>query len=524
MRPGARAAYDALAKGDYEQCAQLAAQLGGHTPEEQSETYYIMAQALEGVGKHKEAALCAKKAANLHMDGTVLAYLARLLVQLHDHQGARLAATHALKAAALSAAQLDTLGNVFARLADHETAVMAFEKAVELAPQDTEIRFNLATSCGFFGREKDAEKHFQRIIDQNPDHAKAWLSLVRLKKQKAIIPTLEAALETVKTPVDKVRLGYAAAKVAEDAQDYDAVIEHLSAANTALCDHFDTEITLDLENVAALQAAFSNEHYFQKPDGKPQPQEGPDPIFITGLPRTGTTLTDRILSAHPQVVSAGELQAMPLSVKELSGTSSRAILDPATIKALASSAPQALGAHYMARAQQMLSADAPYFIDKLPLNFLYIGFIARALPRATIICLRRSPMDSIWSNYKHLFAIETPYYRYSYTLENCARYYASFDSLMAFWKQHYPGRIFELNYEQLVANQEQETRNLLAHCGLAWDDQCLDFHRQTAAVATPSSAQVRQPMNAGSIGKWRNYEQHLAGAKAILKAAGIEAA
>ncbi|MEO0410382.1 MAG: sulfotransferase [Pseudomonadota bacterium] len=523
MRPGARAAYDALAKGNYERCAQLAAQLGGNTPEEQSETYYIMAQALEGVGKHKEAALCAKKAANLHGDGTVLTYLARLLVQLHDHQGARLAATHALKTPTLGAAQFDTLGNVFARLADHETAITAFEKAATLAPQDTEIRFNLATSCGFFGREQDAEKHFQRIIDQTPYHAKAWLSFVRLKRQKEHIPALQAALDQAEQPVDKVRLGYAAAKVAEDTQAYDAVVEHLRAANATHSAHHDTKITLDLENVAALQAAFSNKHYFRAPPEQAKADEGPKPIFVTGLPRTGTTLTDRILAAHPHVVSAGELQAMPLCVKEHAGTSSRAILDPATIEALSNTAPHALGVHYMARAQQFLSAETFYFIDKLPLNFLYIGFIARALPNAAIICLRRSPMDSIWSNYKHLFAIDTPYYRYSYAIETCARYYVAFDALMAFWKQLYPGRIFELTYEQLVPKQEDETRKLLAHCGLDWDDTCLDFHRQAAAVATPSSAQVRQPINASSIGRWRNYEGHLTEAKKILEAADIEA-
>jgi hypothetical protein len=157
----------------------------------------------------------------------------------------------------------------------------------------------------------------------------------------------------------------------------------------------------------------------------------------------------------------------------------------------------------------------------LPANFLYVGHIARALPQARIVCLRRNPMDVIWSNYKNLFASQSAYYAYSYDLMDIARYFARFDRLMALWDRLWPGRVLQLSYETLVAEQAPQTRRLLAHCGLAWDEACLSFHENKAAVATPSAAQVRRPLNADAVGKWRAYAPALAPARAWLEAQGI---
>jgi hypothetical protein len=239
------------------------------------------------------------------------------------------------------------------------------------------------------------------------------------------------------------------------------------------------------------------------------------------MPRTGTTLVDRILSSHPDVESAGELQAMPLAVKQLAGTPSRLIIDPATIAASGGIDPGAIGAAYLTRAAHHRTSGSARFTDKLPANFLYVGHIVRALPNARIVCLRRNPMDTIWSNYKNLFASQSAYYAYSYDLMDTARYYARFDRLMALWESLWPGRVLQLSYEALVADQETQTRRLLDHCGLAWDDACLSFHENKAAVATPSAAQVRRPINADSVDKWRAYAEVLSPARAFLEAQGI---
>ena len=165
----------------------------------------------------------------------------------------------------------------------------------------------------------------------------------------------------------------------------------------------------------------------------------------------------------------------------------------------------------------------PAFVDKLPANFMYVGHIARALPNARIVCLRRQPMDTIWSNYKNLFASQSAYYAYSYDLMDTARYYARFDRLMAMWETLWPGRVLQLSYEALVADQERQTRRLLEHCGLTWDEACLSFHTNSAAVATPSAAQVRRPLNADAVGKWRSHEEALEPVRAWLEDQGIAA-
>lgn len=245
------------------------------------------------------------------------------------------------------------------------------------------------------------------------------------------------------------------------------------------------------------------------------------PLFVVGLPRTGTTLVDCILSSHPQVSSAGELQAMPLAVKQMAGTSSRLLLDVPTITGLSGQSAHALGGLYLARARQNAGARGRRFVDKFPLNFLYIGWIVEALPNADIVCLRRGAMDSVWSNFKHLFATGSPDNGWSYDLMDTARYVLMFQRLMAFWRQRFPGRIHEVSYEHLVADQEVQTRRMLTHCGIAWDPACLEFHCNQSAVVKPGVQQVREPINPRAVGSWRAYETQLSEVMDFFIANGI---
>ena len=160
-------------------------------------------------------------------------------------------------------------------------------------------------------------------------------------------------------------------------------------------------------------------------------------------------------------------------------------------------------------------------MDKLPHNFLYAGYIAAALPNARIICLRRKPMDSVLGNFRQLFAWSSPMYAYSFDLMDTARYYLLFDRLMRHWAKVMPGRILEVGYEALVADQEGETRRVLMHCGLPWNDACLDFHRNPAPVATASAVQVREPVHRRAIGRWKRYERELQPVRELVEASGI---
>jgi hypothetical protein len=235
-----------------------------------------------------------------------------------------------------------------------------------------------------------------------------------------------------------------------------------------------------------------------------------EPIFIVGLPRTGTTLVERILSSHSQVYSAGELTNFSVALKRAVSTPSPYVLDVQTIVAAALADFQKVGRDYI-ESTRPRTGGRPRFIDKMPLNFLYAGFIARGLPRARIICLRRNPLDTCLSNYRQLFATAFPYYDYSYDLLDTGRYYMAFDSLARHWRASIsPERYCEVHYEEVVNDPEAEARRLLQFCGLPWDPACLSFHENAAPVSTASSVQVRKPVYRNAVERWRKYEREIA--------------
>jgi tetratricopeptide (TPR) repeat protein len=416
---------------------------------------------------------------------------------------------------------LDTIGCVLARLGRHEESVAPFSAAVAEEPDNLDFRYNLAAANGFTGRVDEARMHYEEILASDPGNARAHYALAILSRQTAQanhVPRLQAALAAAGRPEDALRIRYALAKELEDLGNADA-FRHLSAANAEHKRALRYDFAQDAAMFDALETLFAGgTSTLAAGPGNPDPA----PIFVVGMPRTGTTLVDRILSSHREVGSAGELQAMPLAVKQLAGTPSRVVVDPATIAASGSLDPATIGDTYLARAAHHRPAGTSRFIDKLPANFLYIGHIARALPNARIVCLRRNPMDTVWSNYKNLFASQSAYYAYSYDLMDTALYYARFDALMRLWDRLFPGRVLQLSYEALVADQEGQTRRLLDHCGLDWDATCLSFHENSAAVATPSAAQVRRPLNADAVGKWRLHEAAMRPVAAWLEAQGIE--
>jgi hypothetical protein len=182
---------------------------------------------------------------------------------------------------------------------------------------------------------------------------------------------------------------------------------------------------------------------------------------------------------------------------------------------------QKVGEAYLASTRPATGGKA-HFIDKLPHNFLYVGFIAKALPNARIICLRRDPVDTVLSNFRQLFAQKSSYYGYSFELLDTGRYYALFDRLMAHWKRVFPGRVFEIQYESLVDAQEHHSRELLDFCGLAWDESVMHFEKNEAPVSTASAIQVRAPIYKSAVKRWKKYESRLGELTALLAAKGID--
>ncbi|MEH6584209.1 MAG: sulfotransferase, partial [Halioglobus sp.] len=245
--------------------------------------------------------------------------------------------------------------------------------------------------------------------------------------------------------------------------------------------------------------------------------DSPEPIFIVGMPRTGTTLVERILSSHSQVVSAGELANFSTLVKQQLGTASRWVLDVETIEQADKLDFEKLGRDYL-ESTRHLTGNSAHFIDKMPLNFMYIPLIAKALPRAKIICLRRNPMDTVLSNFRQLFATSFTYYNYAYSLKDSAEFYVAFDALIAQCEQDLGTRLYSIAYESVVADAEAQTRQLLQYCELPWEPQCLAFQENTAPVATASAVQVREKLYQRAVHRWKHYEPWLGAVKDIFNA------
>lgn len=485
-----------------------------------AEAHFLRGMSEANAGRIIEALQAVGTAVSLAERAEYLGQYARLLVQVRRDAEALQAADRAVALKPADALTLDTIGCVYSRLGAHDRAAPLFAAAVAQRPDHVQMRYNLASSLGFLGRFEDAAANYEALIALDPGYTRAHFALSSLKKQSRAsnhIERLEALLPKVRNSVEHLHVRYALAKESEDLEEHDASFRHLDAANRPRKAELRYSIDSDRRLIERLIGRFARDDYYQGAGDASQA-----PIFVFGLPRTGTTLVDRILSSHPLVESAGELQVMQIVIKRLTATPSRVALDPETVDAAGRLAPALVGASYL-EGSRPHRQTTKRFIDKLPLNFLYAGYIARALPAAKLICLRRDPLDTVWSNYRHLFATGYSYYSYSFDLMDTALYYALFDRLMRFWEERFPGRILQVQYESLVDQQESQTRRLLEHCDLPWHDGCLSFHENASAVATPSATQVRQPLYRGAIGRWSTYERYLQPVIKYFESEGITA-
>lgn len=425
--------------------------------------------------------------------------------------------------AALAALEADTArdATLAARVAEtythcgrHEDAHRCLLRAERLAPDDPRVLYNLAAAEMALGRFEAAELLLDRVIRLAPDDFDAWYNRSTLRRQTTArnhVAALEVAIERA-APRGDVALGYALAKELEDLGEYDRAFAFLARGAAARRRQLAYRVESDIEAIDAIIAAFDATVLAKRP----APLRGTGgPIFVVGLPRSGTTLVDRILASHPDVESFGELSDLPLAVMRAAGAAPDRL---ALIRQAAHCDAGALGRDYLARVAGY-GRSAPHFVDKTPLNFLYLGLVALALPQARIVHLRRDPLDSGYAMLKTLFRMGYPF---SYDQEDIARYYGAYARLMAHWRRHLPGAFLDLDYEDLVTRQEPVTRRLLDHCGLAFDPACLAFHRHGGPTATASAAQVREPVHARSVRASRRLTAQLAPMIAALRAEGVE--
>ncbi|MEP3891851.1 MAG: sulfotransferase [Hellea sp.] len=451
------------------------------------------------------------------LDDTIIEfhiYHAKTLSTLGRRHAAKVTTDKAAKYETHDPLLLDTMGVIYSRSGYHELAIPFFKRAVALRPEEANFHFNLAASAQFIGDFDIAKTAYEETLRLNPKFYRAWSSLTSLNKQTADnnhLQTLISLFDDVERDAEgELQLGHAIAKTLEDLGKHEESLTWLSRGKEKKRD----QLRYDRK---AGKAVFSSAKLTVRTGSEPKNHHVEEaPIFIFGLPRTGTTLVDRILSSHTHVTSAGELNIFAELVKEDVKSASNYVLDAETFLRAREIDLSSVGKAYI-EATQDKAGNSKHMIDKMPLNFFYAGLLHRALPNARMIALRRCAMDSCLSNYRQLFSTQYSYYNYTFDLEDTAWFYRQFDDLMKHWRAALPETNFmEVAYEDIVFDQENQTRRLLEFCGLPWEDACMRFHENEAAVSTASSVQVRQPLYSGSIGRWKKYGDKLDGLRDAL--------
>ena len=454
-----------------------------------------------------------------HANGEPEAHAARCLIALNRRDEAVSMAHAAANHGPTDALVLDTIGVVLSRAGHHEDSLRHYQAAVEANPNEASYHYNLGAALQFLGRFDQAKAAFRACLTHNPDDSRALVALASMGGQSedaSLIPQLESAWDQ-RNPDDAdqaLQLAHALARSFEDLkQPADAMVwlEKGKQHKRANVRDRSQEDTACFEQAAALATRLDIAET-PAPDG---------PIFIVGMPRTGTTLTDRILSSHSDVTSAGELSDFSVALKRQAKTPGAYVLDAATLDAVPRLDLAKLGQTYLRQVSATLGIEGR-FTDKMPLNAFFAPAILAAIPNARVVCLRRHPADTVLSNYRQLFATSFSYYAYAYDLEATARYVVQFIQLIDTYAAALPQQRFKiLDYEALVADQEGETRQLLDFCDLDFQTACLNFHENAAPVATASATQVRKPLYSSSQGRWKSYRPAMDPALAILEAAGL---
>ncbi|GHF31358.1 hypothetical protein GCM10017044_28620 [Kordiimonas sediminis] len=404
---------------------------------------------------------------------------------------------------------------------DYEQALALFDHILKILPNDVATHTSRGHALKTLGRQEDAVEAYHRAITYGPAHGDAWYGLANLKTYRFTadeISAMETALASGMMPAaSRIQLHFALGKAYEDAKGFDAAFKHYDRGNSlkraqSRYDPDQMQAEFDAQKTSCDQALFAA----HKNNGCP----APDPIFIVGLPRAGSTLLEQILASHSQVDGTMELPNILTLAHSLR---SRLPLDhpdgyPARLKSLSSDDLKAFGETYLAETQQHRHG-APFFTDKMPNNFRHIGLIKLILPNARIIDARRNPMDCCFSGYKQLFAEGQ---EFTYCLESIGRYYRGYVDLMDHWDKILPGEILRVQHEDVIMDLETQVRRILDFCGLPFEQACVDFHQTKRAVKTASSEQVRQKINTKGMDKWKPFEQQLSPLKAALGYLGTE--
>ena len=473
----------------------------------------LLASVMLAKGRVRAAAEQVKFAAfTLPGDPDLICKVAQSLSSLGETNAARACLQHPEVARTRSGPALAALAHIQQGLGLHAQALALMDRARDTGFDTPDFRYFRALQLQFNGRLADAEAELESCLRLGPTFGRASLTLARIRRQTPSsnhVDFIRARLATVAPGTeDHAAFEFALHKELDDLGEFDDAWAALVRGNAVMRGRLAYDAVAETRLFDKVIAAFDA----NVPVHDGVRHSGPMPIFIVGLPRSGTTLLERILGSHSMVASAGELTDLPRQLRWVADQHGHALLDERLLADPGQFDFATLGRRYLEQSQWR-AEGRPYYIDKLPPNFMLLGHIRRALPQAKIVHIRRAPMDVCFSNYRALFGDA---YAYSYDMAWLAHHHAQYQRLMQHWLQAMPDRVLDLAYVDLVRDSPAACARLLDFCGLPFEAACLDHTRNRSSVATLSSAQVREPIHARGLGEWRRYQRQLQPLRELL--------
>ena len=415
---------------------------------------------------------------------------------------------------------LDTAGTIYTNVGLPDKGWPLYQRANELQPGVDSLQANLAACSVYVGKIGDAKDIYRQLLSKYPNHQRNHYELSRLEpaKDATHIEQMQGILQSTSlAPARNIYLYYALGKELEDLERWDEAFQYYKLAGDAAASVANYNVETDLRLIDKIVEICNEDWLADAASELAADDSGKMPVFIVGLPRTGTTLTERILACHSNVESAGESFFMQIILKRESGVRNTESMNAAIVEAAAKKDIRRIANAYREAIAYRLG-DKPVFVDKFPENFLYLGFIAKAFPQARIVHLNRNPMDTCFAMYKQSF------FRYAYSLDDLGPYYVAVKRLHEHWRRILKDRLIEVDYEGLVSDQEEQTRALLDNVGLDFEEACLRFEQNKAASNTASTVQIREKIHTRSVNRWKHFEAHLQPLKTYLENAGISVA
>lgn len=396
----------------------------------------------------------------------------------------------------------------------HQEAVVSFDTALEIAPNHVGALCGKGNACRTFGDQDGAIAAFRHSIKANPLHAEAYWSLANLKTfrfEESEVDDMLSLIDDERVPtLGQVQLNNALGLEFEARKEYDRAFEFIDCGNVQRRGQEFYDRVENEEKIGMAIKAFSQEFLEDNArNGDPEPA----PIFIVGLPRSGSTLLEQILSSHSMVDGTHELADLGKTIRSNRKLTGPGLRYPTSIENIEAEGFQRLGAEYIERTRRH-RGSRPFFTDKNPNNFQHVGLLALILPNAKIINAKRHPLDSCFGSYKQLFAEGQPF---TYDLVELGEYYLQYQRIMDHWHEVLPGKVLDVQYEEVVADLEGQVRRILNYCDLDWEESCLRFNETHRSVKSASSEQVRQPIYSSAINTWRHYEPHLSALINVLE-------